>query len=80
MERSHFFGFWRKVLVEPEALLCLLFRRCLCRKGEMCYKKGRRLLKDFYLSENFAHSRIIALQAPKSEASHHHTPMPHALC
>ena len=80
MERSEPFCFREKVLLQPEALMCLPFRRCFCRNGEMCYKKGRRLLKDFYLSENFAHSRIIALQGSKSGASHHHTPMLHALC
>lgn len=46
--------------LRTRALLC----RFLCRKGvrEVCYKKGRRLLPEFHLTENFARARIANLQ------------------
>ncbi len=70
------------VLEDSRALNPVLLRRFHCRKGmgEACYKRGRRLLPEYYFTEHFARGRILALKSqPKAsnlETINKHVNMP----
>ncbi len=73
-------------LAAPDASRVLkpeLLRRFHCRKGmgEACYKRGRRLLPEYYFTEHFASGRILALKSqPKASSLETTTQSYHESC